>query len=129
VFVRLVGQLQNYRDRGKPLLAWLYTVARNLLVDHHRRNGRYQWLPLDEQMEAGDGSCPLHAAERSLARSVLVGALDSLTEAQRQVILLKFIEGRSNAEVATILSKDEGSVKSLQHRALAALRRVLAKEH
>jgi RNA polymerase sigma-70 factor (ECF subfamily) len=60
---------------------------------------------------------------------MLTEALGRLTEPQRQVILLKFIEGRSNSEVAALLGKEEGAVKSLQHRALVALRHVLEEEH
>ena len=55
-------------------------------------------------------------------------ALQHLTDEQRQVILFKFVERRTNAEAGAILGKTEGSIKSLQHRALAALRRALDKE-
>jgi len=127
VFVRMVERMDRYRYRGKPLLAWLYTIARNLLTDHYRQARRSTPLPLDGRLVANSGN-PAAAVESQLAADCLQRALGHLTEAQRRVIIGKFIEDRSNAEVAGILGKTVGSVKSLQHRALAALRRAIEKE-
>jgi RNA polymerase sigma-70 factor (ECF subfamily) len=55
-------------------------------------------------------------------------AMPRLSESQRQVILLKFIEGFENAEIAAVLDKTEGAIRVLQHRALTALRLALAEE-
>jgi len=126
VFVRLVEKIDRFTYRGRPLLAWLYTIARNLITDHHRRVGQATMLPLDEQLVA-DSDDLEQAAERGLAQRRLAAALPHLTKDQQQVIILKFIEGLDNAEVAQMLDKPVGAVKSLQHRALAALRRVLEK--
>ena len=124
VFVRLVEKIDHFTYRGRPLLAWLYTIARNLVTDHHRRTGQVTMLPLDEQLVAETDDLE-QAAERGLVQRRLAAALPHLTEDQRQVIILKFVEGLNNAEVARILGKPVGAVKSLQHRALAALRRIL----
>ncbi len=126
VFVRLVEKIDRFTYRGRPLLAWLYTIARNLVTDHHRRAGKSQSLPLDEQLVA-DTITPEEAAERTLTQDRLTAAIAHLTEDQRQVILLKFVEGLDNETAARTLGKTIGSVKSLQHRALAALRRILEK--
>jgi len=126
VFVRLVEKIDRFTYRGRPLLAWLYTIARNLVTDHHRRGGQATILPLDEQLATESGNLE-RAAERGLAQRRLAAALPHLTEDQRQVIILKFIEGLDNAEVAQMMGKPVGAVKSLQHRALAALRRTLDK--
>ncbi len=125
VFVRMVDRIHAYREQGRPILAWLYTIARNLVADHLRRAGRAAAVPLDEALPAGEDLQPARVAERNETQAGLRAALNRLTETQRQVILLKFMEARSNAEVAAILGKDEGAVKSLQHRALASLRRYL----
>ena len=127
VFVRMVEKIKSYKSRGRPFLAWLYTIAHNLLVDHYRKHKNVTLMPMDEQLAAESGR-PEALADRSLAEDCLKKALGQLTEAQRQVIIGKFIEDRSNAEVATILHKTEGAIKSLQHRALAALRRAIEKE-
>jgi RNA polymerase sigma-70 factor (ECF subfamily) len=127
VFVRMVEKLDSFRPRGRPLLAWLYTVARNLITDHYRRQERATQLPLDESLVAVDDD-PVRDAEQRLLADCLAKVLDLLTEEQRQVILTKFIEGYANVEVARMLGKTEGAIKSLQHRALAALRRGLERE-
>lgn len=127
VFVRLVSKIHTFTHAGRPILAWLYTIASHLVTDHYRRNGRVKHLPLKDHLRARDGD-PAQIAHLHLTRDRLSAALERLTEDQRQVILFKFIEGRSNAEVAALLGKNEGAVKALQHRALAALRRLLEVE-
>ena len=124
VFMRLIERMDHFTYRGRPLLAWLYTIARNLIADYQRRSGQTTTLPSYEQLvtEADDLE---QIAERGLAQQRLAAAMTTLTEDQRQVIILRFIEGLDNAEVAQTLGKSVGAVKSLQHRALAALRRVL----
>jgi RNA polymerase sigma-70 factor, ECF subfamily len=127
VFVRMVEKINGYTPNGRPLLAWLYTIARNLRTDHLRQNGQTQLLPLDERLLSG-GEEPSQAVEGRLTQACLQEAVRLLTEEQRQVVVAKFIEGRSNAEVARLLDKPEGAVKSLQHRALAALRKILEQQ-
>ena len=124
VFVRVVSRIERFKYRGRPLLAWLYTIARNLVADHHRKAGRYSTVPLDEARPA-PGEGPEDRAARRFAELGVVRAIAKLTEDQRRVILLKFVEGMSNEEAARVLGKSVGSVKALQHRALAALRRAM----
>jgi RNA polymerase sigma-70 factor (ECF subfamily) len=127
VFVRVVEHIDRFVYRGRPLLTWLYTIARNVVVDHHRRTGGAVVVPLDERLVTGEGDVE-RAAELALTQERLAVGLSHLTEDQRQVILLKFIEARSNKEVAETLGKTIGAVKSLQHRALAALHRILSED-
>ena len=127
VFVRMVENLGTFKVRGRPLLAWLYAIARNLITDTYRRSAHATQLPLDEALTTCE-DFPIHKIERRLLADRLVAALAHLTEEQRQVILLKFVLDHSNAEVACLMGKSEGAIKSLQHRALAALRRVLERE-
>ena len=124
VFVRLVEKIDRFTYKGRPLLAWLYTIARNLITDHLRRSGRDLPLSLEEQL-VGTIVDPAETVERRLRQGRLVAAIDSLTEDQRQVILLKFVEGLNNNTVAQVMGKTVGAVKALQHRALASLRRTL----
>jgi len=127
VFVRLVERIDRYRYRGKPLLAWLYTIARNQVIDYLRRAGRRPTVPLVERdaERLPDGGWD---EEKLLTSQMLVGCLEGLTEDQRGVILLKFVEGYNNQMAAKILGKRIGAVKSLQHRGLAALRRCIERE-
>lgn len=124
VFVRLVEKIDRFTYRGRPMLAWLYTIARNLVTDYRRRAGRVLPFPLDEQM-AADTDALHETVEHRMAQRRLAVAVSRLPESQRQVILLKFVEGLDNETAARILGKSVGAVKSLQHRALAALRRIL----
>ena len=130
VFVRMVDNLEMFKVRGRPLLAWLYTIARNLVNDAHRSQGRATHLPLNEaaMLSMDDEGELTRRVERRLQADCLAAALKYLTEDQRQVILLKFMEGLNNAQVAGLLSKTEGAVKSLQHRALGSLRRAIERE-
>lgn len=124
VFVHLVDSIEHFTCQDRPLLAWLYTIARNLVTDHHRSTGRATMVPLDERLVA-DVPDLEDAAGHALAQQRLAAAVDQLTEDQRWVILLKFFEGLDNETVARLLRKPYGAVKSLQHRGLAALRRIL----
>ncbi|HEY76952.1 MAG TPA: sigma-70 family RNA polymerase sigma factor [Thermoflexia bacterium] len=127
VFVRLVERIDRFTYRGRPLLAWLYTIARNLVTDHYRQSGSPQLLPLEEGLVADSGD-PEEAADRALVQRRLARAIARLTEDQRRVILLRFVEGMDTRSVAQVLGKPVGAVKALQHRALAAMRRILEKE-
>lgn len=130
VFVRMVEKLDTFRPRGRPLLCWLYTIARHLIADLHRQKRRATHLALEEAeaFTANEEHVLERDVDRQLDSECLARALGRLTEEQRQVILLKFIENGTNAQVARLMSKTEGAIKALQHRALAALRRTLERE-
>jgi RNA polymerase sigma-70 factor (ECF subfamily) len=130
VFVRMIGQLAGFRlNRERPAAsfsAWLYRIAANLAADHHRRRRRFVQVSLDPALplparEPG----PDAVAEQHEAAAQLAQALQGLSEEQRLVVIGKFVEGMSNPEVAAWLGKTEGAVKSLQHRALQTLGRLL----
>jgi len=127
VFQRL---LQAFHLGGGPerhLSAWLYRSAHNAVVDFYRRRAQRQHLPLDEALVEGEAD-PTAEAERRLAARQVRAALRELSMEQKDVILLKFLEGMSNQQVADALGKTVGAVKSLQHRALAALQRRLVQD-
>lgn len=124
VFLRAIEGLPNYEPRGVPFAAWLYRIAQARMADYFRRQGRTATVGLDEGWPS-DEDLPLARVERSSLHEELRAALGRLTIDQQQVIILKFVEGFSNAEAARILGKTEGAVKSLQHRALNALHRLM----
>jgi RNA polymerase sigma-70 factor (ECF subfamily) len=125
VFMRLVERIDRYRYRGRPLLAWIYTIARNVVFDYHRRAERSKVVPLDEQL-IDDSSNVERAVQQRLTQSRLSAAMAELTEEQRQVIILRFMEGMTCQEAGLMLDKSTGAVKALQHRGLAALARILS---
>lgn len=127
VFVSMVKNIGKYEYQGRPFLAWLYTIAGNRCKMYYRSQNRTEFEPLPEELIDQDTD-PVDATQTRLTHDRLLAAMPHLTDGQRQVILMKFIEGFSNSEVAAVLDKTEGAVRIMQHRALAALRRALAEE-
>ena len=127
VFLHAVEGIGSFTYRGFSLSSWLFRIAHNQAVDYLRRKSKVKIEPLTEELLAKSGTVQ-EAMEEVLVREDLNLALKNITEEQRQVVLLKFFSGLSNAEVARIIGKPEGAVKALQHRALASLRRILERE-
>lgn len=120
--------LKNGNGPQENVSAWLYRVAHNLVVDHYRRSPPEEPVPIDSVQI----SQPDESADAVLFQEKAVyvrQALWKLTDTQQQVIVLRYLEGLSNEEVSEIMGKTVGSVKALQHRALASLRRILEKEN
>lgn len=122
VFLRLLEAIKTERGPRTNLLAWLYRVAHNLIVDNYRRQSKVTTQPLEDWVVSVPDN-PMERVELELMQDQLRIAIGRLTQDQQQVIVLKFVEGLSNAQVGIILGKPEGAIKSLQHRALAAIRR------
>lgn len=127
VFVKAMEAIDGFSFRGVPFSAWLYRIASNLVIDHFRRQPDHAELSLEEKL-VGSVEHPAQVLDEKFSHQALQQALAELTDDQQQVIVLKFVDGLSNLEVAQILGKTEGAVKSLQHRALASLGRVLGEQ-
>jgi len=127
VFAKMLEAIQTSKSWNVSFSGWLYRIAHNLVVDQFRRSGQDRGVALDERLVASDQD-PARTVERRLESDRLRQAIKQLTEEQEQVIVYKFIEGLTNTEVAQIMGKTEGAIKSLQFRALAALRRLLDEE-
>ena len=121
VFVEAIACIGRYEYRGISLGAWLFRIARNVSSDHLRREARSP----QAVVETSDDESPFRFVERDWEEQQLMAALARLTEDQRQVIALRFIDELSTAEAATAMGKSEGAVKALQHRALARMRQAL----
>lgn len=123
VFQRALGHIGNYVDRGLPFQAWLYRIAHNLVANWHRDQGRRKIIALDEYVAHSLSSdAPDRVAEENQEREQLLAAVRRLPEDRQQLLLLKFVEQMPNAEIARIMERTEGAIKSLYHRTLAALR-------
>jgi RNA polymerase sigma-70 factor (ECF subfamily) len=125
VFLALVKALKGNKPPKVSLSGWLYSVARNLAADYIKEKTRT--VPLMEEMVADEPSLTDQAHLAHLAPR-LRQALLQLTEEQQHVIALRFGQGLSLAETADLLKKSVGSVKALQHRALASLARFIQVE-
>jgi RNA polymerase sigma-70 factor, ECF subfamily len=128
VLLQVVESIDRYHYRGTPFGAWVFRIARNRIIDMHRRKKRRQHVELHESIPTDYGA-PHYETERVLEQEQVRGALEHLTGDQRQVVLLKFGEGLDNQAIAAVIGRSEGAVKSLQHRALVALRKSLADQH
>lgn len=113
-------QVENIR-------AYLYRTARNIVIDYYRKSGRAQVIEYAEET-VGSNEGPLEINERvdlQLASERLVLSLRKIKDEWREVLVLRYIEGYSNQEIAAMLQKSEGAVRVLIHRALQELRRTI----
>ena len=122
VFMKALQNLSTFEFRDVPFSAWLYRIAHNRLIDHVRSERKRQTVVLDD--------VPHLLIERDalagrLDRHVLAAALSHITQQQREVVLLRVVQGLSIAETAAVLDRTEDAIKQLQGRGLRALKRVL----
>ena len=125
VFVRVLRAIQNDRVWQESFQGWLYRIAHNLVVDHYRRQPSAPDLELDETTLSAVEEDPAKDIDQALARQQIRQALHLLTPEQQQVLALRFGEGLTTKETATIVRKTVGAVEALQRRAIAALQRIL----
>lgn len=121
-FYRALARIDRYVDRGAPFSAWLYRIAHNLVANWHRDRARRQTISLDDTLViAGGQESPQAQAEAKERSESLRRAIRKLGPERQQLLLLKFSEGLSNAEIGAIMGRSEGAIKSLYHRTLLAL--------
>jgi RNA polymerase sigma-70 factor (ECF subfamily) len=125
-FTKMLESIKRFRWQSAPFSAWLFRIAHNLAMDHFRASRR--WQPEEEVPEPRDELEPSAeaAAMQTIGRESMLELIEGLSTEQQQVLTLKFVFNLPNAEVATILGKTEGAVKSLQHRALVSLQKHIA---
>ena len=122
-FLRMLEAIGRFRWQSAPFSAWLFRIAHNLAMDHFRANKR--WQPEEEvpEPEPDESTSAEAGALESIGRRSMLELIEDLSPEQQQVLTLKFVFNFSNGEVATILGKTEGAIKSLQHRALVSLQK------
>jgi RNA polymerase sigma-70 factor, ECF subfamily len=125
VFLKAWEAIGRYQWQGRPFVAWLYRLAHNSHIDHVRTHRPTTSLTNDERpIELASPAAEVELA-RALDADLLAHALGELTIDQQQVIVMKFIEGLDNEQIALSMDKREGAIRALQMRALMSLRRVL----
>lgn len=123
LFFRAMSHIGNYEDRGVPFQAWLYRIAHNLVANWHRDQGRRKIIALDDYVSnALKSEAPDQLTEELEEQQQLLQAVRRLPADRQQLLLLKFIDQLSNAEIGEIMGRTEGAIKSLYHRTLMALR-------
>jgi RNA polymerase sigma-70 factor (ECF subfamily) len=128
VFVRVIEKIGTFKlgrqGHALALTSWIYRIAHNLVIDEYRRrDAKHPTDPLTDEL--GDSPAELHSGEVNLTRVDLEVALKHLTDDQQAVILLRFGEEMTCAQIAQVLGKPETAIKALQRRGLAALARLL----
>jgi RNA polymerase sigma-70 factor, ECF subfamily len=122
VFARVYEKIDGFQPQGAPLSAWVFRIAHNRLIDAIRRRPRQTQVALEDAPEISSGPV-FGGLDQQVALEQIKGGLARLTPEQRQVIELRFLEGKSLAETAAIVNRNEDAVKKLQARGLASLRR------
>jgi RNA polymerase sigma-70 factor (ECF subfamily) len=127
-FLKMLEKIGSFKWQSAPFSAWLFRIAHNLAMDHFR--ARRRWQPeeeVPEQPGEEEPSAELRAMQ-TIGRESMLKLIDRLSPEQQQVLTLKFVFNLPNAEVAAILDKTEGAIKSLQHRALVSLQKQIAQQ-
>ena len=127
-FSRLLQALRVGKGPQEYLQAYLYRIAHNWITDYYRRSPAPP-LSIDEAPAIQSPERTEQAAIEAIQREQVRAALLRLTPEQRQVVMLKFVEGWENQAIASALQKPIGAVKALQHRAVEALKRILVIEN
>jgi RNA polymerase sigma-70 factor (ECF subfamily) len=127
-FFRALRHVRNFEDRGVPVSAWFYRIAHNLLANWHRDQGRHPVVSLEAVNVSDALNPPETVALVNEERVRLLEAVRQLPADRQQLLILKYVERLSNAEIGAIMERTEGAIKSLYHRTLTALRRELTQK-
>jgi len=128
-FLKAFVHLPHYMFRGVPFSAWLYRIAHNMVANWHRDRHRHQVVSLDVLVAySRDDEKPEDLMQAREEQRTLLNAIRWLSAERQQLLILKFSEGLTNAEIAQIMGRTEGAVKSLYHRTLLALRQELQRD-
>ncbi len=121
-FMAALAALPAFRDEGATFRAWLFRIAHNTVANVHRTRARRRWQPFPDGFErAAPDADPAGLVARADEVREELRALETLPEERRQVVLLRFADGLSAAEIGEVLGRSPGAVRVLQHRALRDL--------
>jgi RNA polymerase sigma-70 factor (ECF subfamily) len=127
-FLRAFTHLERYTFRGVPFSAWLYRIAHNAVANWYRDRQRHQVVSLDALVpQRPEGKRPEDLAQAQDERTSVLESIRQLPAERQQLLILKFSEELTNAQIAQVMGRTEGAIKSLYHRTLLALRQDLSK--
>lgn len=122
VFVRAWTALPKYRSRGHPFSSWLYRIAHNMIVDHYRKRSARDTAQAQFPNDTGEADATPEKYIVDLEEiEELARSIQGLSDEEKDVIILRFVEGLSHREVAEVIGKSEGASRVIQHRALETL--------
>jgi len=126
VFIKAWQAIGRYKKTASPFLAWLIKISHNLVIDFYRSKKSEAYIDFDMVATEPDTD-PEHLAEANFNQQQMRQAINKLHGGQQQVILMRFIEDFSYAEIAVALGKSEGAIRVILHRGLAKLKTILEK--
>jgi RNA polymerase sigma-70 factor (ECF subfamily) len=128
-FLKAFANIERYTYQGVPFAAWLYRIAHNAIANWHRDRSKHPMLSLDALVTSSRDDEKLEdVTQAHEERRALLEAIRRLPGERQELLILKFSEGLSNAEIGQILGRTEGAIKSLYHRTLLELREELQRD-
>lgn len=121
-FYQALRHVHRYVDRGLPFSAWLYRIAHNLVANWHRDRSRRQVISLDTLALVSERPDPESRLQQEDDQQRLLRLIRDMSDDRQQLLILKFVEQMTNREIAQIMGRTEGAIKSLYHRTLLSLR-------
>jgi RNA polymerase sigma-70 factor (ECF subfamily) len=125
VFVRMIQELPGKLEHGKPFISWLYSLARTIIKDH----AWLQDMTRSKTPSIGESSGEEGEQGSQEALTCFKRALQHLSDNQKEIIIHRFVEGRSLEDVADLVQQSERAVTELQYQALEALEEALELEN
>jgi RNA polymerase sigma-70 factor (ECF subfamily) len=125
VFFKAWQSLARFKEESGNFRAWIYRIAHNAVIDHYRKQNKLEQLT--EDIESNDEDA-LERIDKENKVATVTEALKFLTDEQKQMVTLKFMNDLSNKEIAKLLGKNEEAIRAIQSRALKTLRKVLKNE-
>lgn len=125
-FYRALRSLHRYRETGASFQAWLFRIAHNLVVNWYRDNKDHHHVSIDVDHPVTLRATSLSPESRltqTETQQALLTVIDDLAEDRKTLIILKFVERMTNAEIGEVLGRSEGAIKALYHRTLIDLRK------
>jgi|SRR5215212_1415327 len=129
VFAKLLEQLSVGNGPEKNLRSYLFQTAYHLIIDESRGSKRKVPIEVADLMRQDPNSTYTNVENHTVFETILQAIVNDLTDDQRHVIILRFLEGFSLRETASILGMEVGNIKVTQNRAIAALRKMLERDH
>lgn len=128
-FYRALRGLPRYQDRGLPFAAWLYRIAHNAVANWLRDRSRKPVVALEAAATVTSRERePPDTVEDQEEQERLLEVVHCLPPERQELLILKYVEGMSNAQIGAVMGRTEGAIKSLYHRTLVALREQLMAE-